>query len=124
MTPDSNRPPVPTDPDASEPSLSPEEKFRRQPVVHFLIDHGREINVRYFQELGYDLGVRGDARIEQQYVLEPATPSDGRSTITVQLTIERTTTAGPSQWQVANAQSDDLPASTADDVDPHLHSHE
>jgi len=127
MTTGSNQPPPPPDPDAPDSAAkappSPLEMFRQQPVVHFLLDHAQGARARYLQDLTYDPGVRGDARIEQQYAVDRAERPDGKATTTVQITMQRAPSDGSSRWLVANSHSEDVSSETPADGDSHLHAH-
>jgi len=107
------RGPNPGDPEAAEEtSQSPLEKFRQQPVVHFLLDQAAGAKIRYIEDLAYESGVRGAAQIEQQFAVDLAEQSGGISQATVQMKMRRTPTNGSWRWLVADSQSDVLPANS------------
>ncbi len=117
MTLASRQSPPPQDPSdlhdaVSEPETPPLEKFRVEPVVHFLLDHAQGMPVEYVRDSAFDPASNGGERIQQLFVVGAPAAAGDASTTSVEIVLQqvRGYKGAPSQWLVSAYQSDDVTA--------------
>jgi len=117
LTLDSIRPSAPPDPTSSvaEAEQNPLERFRGHSVVRYMVIGNGAIEVRYERDLGFDPGLRGQCRIEQQYRVGAFQPTSPAPPATIRVTLQRILSGdAPPRWLVAGTLSDDVPNAGAD----------
>lgn len=111
-------------PGANETPPDPLTTFREHPVVAYLSSAGREAKARYVADVKFQSLPRGQAYIQQQYKVSGP---DSNHAIAFELTLQRVSSGGstPAKWAVADYQSEELSASSDDELDQvdHGHSH-
>ena len=117
MTTASRQSPPPKDPAdpraaSSEPETPPVEKFRVDPVVHFLLDHAQGMPVEYVRDTAFDPASSGGERIQQLFIVGAPADSGHGSATSVEIVLQRVRgfRGAPSQWLVSAHQSDDVTA--------------
>jgi hypothetical protein len=118
-------PPSPVNIESPQPVRKPIDEFRETPVVHFLVQHAKDADVRYVGDAGFDPGIRGAAMIGQEYDVAASQEPGGQSPTRIQLGLERVRGAAgtPWQWLVANYQSDVLKPHVDEGAGEEAHAH-
>lgn len=116
LTTTSRQPPPkapPGAPESDEIAVPPIENFRKDPVVHFLLEHAKDAPVTFVRDEIVDPAAIFNARIQQLYeVAAPPPDANGAAATTIELILQRTRGYGnaPTEWLVAAYRSDQLPA--------------
>lgn len=118
-------PPSPVNMESSQPVRKPIDEFRDNPVVHFLVVHAKDADVRYAGDAAFDPGIRGAAMIGQEFDVAASQEPGVKSPTRIQLALERARRAAgaPWQWLVSSYQSDVLKPHVHEDAHAHPHSH-
>jgi hypothetical protein len=120
-------PPAPAGaPEATaQPQVPPIDTFRQDPVVQFLLDHAQGASVRYVRDEAFDPGVRGDASIQQQFVIGAPKATAGGGTTSIQLIMKRSRgyNGARAQWLVSAYKSDDVASHPSEHDHSAAHNH-
>jgi hypothetical protein len=107
----------------AEPTASPLETFRADPVVHFLMEHARGGAVKYVRDGLFDPAMTSNARIEQTYEVDVPATEGGNPSTRIELVMQRVRDrlSDSTEWQVAAYRSEDLPVEYVHDHAGHMH---
>jgi hypothetical protein len=109
----------PREPDApsesgNEPTKSPLETFRSDPVVHFISNEAKGVPVSYVEDMVADSASVPDARVQQKFTVGVPAEIGDSPTTGIELILQRQPAynQSPTQWIVSAYKSDELPAQT------------
>jgi len=98
---------------------SPQERFRDDPVVDFLMSDGTKMEARFAGDLSIEFAPRKEMLVEQRFAfLFPTEGGMAEQATFVDIALVRSSTSalGPSRWLISKYRSDDLPRSVATDT--------